>query len=111
MDKFVAPVIAQAAQYPPIRDTILSEKYQFMIVAFIADNPGVWALHCNNDFHARSGMFKQIVEAPNALRANLGTWNALSDGTFSWHTANANFKDKETVMQVWQRNVLQCYAK
>ena len=30
---------------PLKRDTIMAEKYQFMIVAFVADNPGVWALH------------------------------------------------------------------
>ncbi len=81
-----------------------------MIVVFIVDNPGGWALHCHNDIHARSGMFKQIVEAPNALRANLGTFNALGGGAFVFNMANANFKDKQTVMEGWQRNVMQCLS-
>jgi len=37
---------------PVTRDTILASKNQFMIIAFKADNPGVWAFHCHNDFHA-----------------------------------------------------------
>jgi len=41
---FRAAVDQQAAAYPMQRDTIMAEKFQFLIVAFQADNPGVWAL-------------------------------------------------------------------
>jgi FtsP/CotA-like multicopper oxidase with cupredoxin domain len=39
-----AAVNQQAPTYPMQRNTIMAEKYQFLIVAFHADNPGVWAL-------------------------------------------------------------------
>ncbi|KAK0652376.1 heterokaryon incompatibility protein-domain-containing protein [Cercophora newfieldiana] len=62
------------ANSPPMaRDTRMTEKYQFLIVTFVADDPGVWALHCHNDFHAKTGMFKQIVERPQAIRDQIGT--------------------------------------
>ena len=32
-------------------------------------------MHCHNDFHARSGMFMQVVEAPLALQNALGLFS------------------------------------
>ena len=42
--RFRDAVDQQAAQFPMQRDTLMAEKYQLLIVAFKADNPGVWAL-------------------------------------------------------------------
>ena len=35
-------------------------------------------MHCHNDFHAKTGMFMQIIEAPTALRRTLGTWTQVA---------------------------------
>ncbi|KAL8783319.1 MAG: hypothetical protein Q9195_009427 [Heterodermia aff. obscurata] len=63
-------------QNPPKRDTLLVEKGITYVIAIKPDNPGVWAFHCHNDIHARSGMFSQVVERPADLRKALGSWKA-----------------------------------
>merc|ERR1719273_2688948 len=44
----------------PLRDVVLVPACSTMVVAFIADNPGVWAFHCHMTFHAVSGMFTTV---------------------------------------------------
>ncbi len=36
---------------------------------FVADNPGVWPFHCHIDWHMALGLFTNIIEAPEQLRA------------------------------------------
>ena len=40
----------------PLRDTILIERGETAEIAFVADNPGSWLLHCHMLEHAASGM-------------------------------------------------------
>jgi FtsP/CotA-like multicopper oxidase with cupredoxin domain len=44
-------------------DTVLIQPDQSVEVAFIADNPGDWALHCHVLEHAEAGMmgFVRVV--------------------------------------------------
>lgn len=39
-------------------DVFPDESYE---VAFIANNPGVWMLHCHNLVHARQGMGMMVM--------------------------------------------------
>ncbi len=49
---------------PVIRDTVLIPPQQHVDVAFVADNPGDWMLHCHILEHQQSGMMGYIrVEA------------------------------------------------
>jgi FtsP/CotA-like multicopper oxidase with cupredoxin domain len=41
---------------PLIMDTVLIAPKEYVDVAFVADNPGDWALHCHILEHAKSGM-------------------------------------------------------
>ena len=41
----------------PWRDTELVRRKEKVSVAFVADNPGKWALHCHILEHSASGMF------------------------------------------------------
>jgi hypothetical protein len=34
----------------------------YLVLAFPADNPGVWLMHCHVGFHATEGFAQQIVE-------------------------------------------------
>mgnify|MGYP002628002337 FL=1 len=43
-------------QLGPMRDTLLSFAGQSNEIAFVADNPGKWLLHCHMLSHAASGM-------------------------------------------------------
>jgi len=94
---------------PMSRDTLFTENYQFHVFAFVADNPGVWALHCHNDFHARSGMFKQIVERPASLRDYLGTWQGDGKTGFTYtDPMNPSWKVDPAVLAGWRRNLQHC---
>lgn len=104
-NEFRDTVRGRAAPRPLTRDTIQAERYQLLIVAFVADNPGVWALHCHNDFHARSGMFRQVLEAPSYLRDTVGSWEKTGDYVYKFYGGeNLDPVARES----WQRNVLHC---
>jgi FtsP/CotA-like multicopper oxidase with cupredoxin domain len=40
----------------PRKDTVIVRPGAAVVVEFDADNPGVWALHCHNIYHAEAGM-------------------------------------------------------
>lgn len=42
--------------FGPMRDTILSIPNELLDIAFVADNPGKWLVHCHMLAHAASGM-------------------------------------------------------
>lgn len=45
----------------PIRDTHLVPAASSATIAFDADNPGRWALHCHNLYHMVAGMMTELV--------------------------------------------------
>ncbi len=42
-----------------------------MIIAFKADNPGVWLVHCHIAWHASSGLAMQIIERQETIAAEM----------------------------------------
>ncbi len=42
------------------RDTVLVPAMGSVAVAFDADNPGKWALHCHNEYHMMAGMMTSL---------------------------------------------------
>ena len=46
--------------YGPFRDTLLMQPGENREIAFVADNPGAWLLHCHMLEHAASGMMTWI---------------------------------------------------
>lgn len=47
----------------PMRDTVLVPPRTKVAVAFDADNPGKWLLHCHNLYHMASGMMTELAYA------------------------------------------------
>ncbi|KAF4445755.1 hypothetical protein F53441_10504 [Fusarium austroafricanum] len=47
---------------PPRRDVVLLPRGGFVVIAFKADNPGVWLMHCHIARHASEGLALQILE-------------------------------------------------
>lgn len=47
------------------------QEFSWLVIKFIADNPGVWAFHCHIDWHNLAGMALTFVEAPDVARAKL----------------------------------------
>ena len=43
-----------------VRDTVLVRPGRRVVVAFDANNPGWWALHCHLLYHLDAGMFTTI---------------------------------------------------
>jgi FtsP/CotA-like multicopper oxidase with cupredoxin domain len=43
-----------------LRDTVLVPAMGSIAVAFDADNPGKWALHCHNEYHMMAGMMTSL---------------------------------------------------
>jgi len=55
-------------QTPSKRDVVTVPANGYTVVRFIADNPGVWFLHCHIDFHLAAGMAATFIEAPDLLQ-------------------------------------------
>ncbi|KAI4162072.1 MAG: hypothetical protein LQ342_004242 [Letrouitia transgressa] len=85
---------------PPRRDVVLLPQNGYAIIAFKADNPGVWIMHCHIAFHASFGLALQIMEnqqaaiglwpsfreseALNATRKTCETWNRWAGNCKNW---------------------------
>ncbi|EGD93868.1 multicopper oxidase [Trichophyton tonsurans CBS 112818] len=50
---------------PPRRDVVLLPSNGFVVIAFKADNPGSWLMHCHIAWHASAGLALQILEDKN----------------------------------------------
>ncbi|KAL3426474.1 multicopper oxidase [Phlyctema vagabunda] len=47
---------------PPRRDVVLLPTDGYVVIAFKADNPGPWLIHCHIAFHISKGLGMQIME-------------------------------------------------
>jgi FtsP/CotA-like multicopper oxidase with cupredoxin domain len=58
----------------PIRlDTILVPPHTTYVIGFLADNPGLWMLHCHNLLHANWGMDMMIMYTGYSTPYSVGT--------------------------------------
>ncbi|TKX18400.1 multicopper oxidase-like protein 5 [Elsinoe australis] len=46
---------------PLRRDTASVEAYGWVLIRFVADNPGLWALHCHISWHTEAGLMMQFL--------------------------------------------------
>jgi FtsP/CotA-like multicopper oxidase with cupredoxin domain len=44
----------------PRKDTVIVKPMQTVAVRLVADNPGVWMLHCHNGYHMEAGMMTTL---------------------------------------------------
>ncbi len=57
------------------RDTIMIDAYGWALIRFVADNPGLWALHCHISWHMESGLLMQFQTRNDIMK----TWTLPSD--------------------------------
>ncbi|CAF1578965.1 unnamed protein product [Adineta ricciae] len=50
------------------RDTFSVTPYSYLIFRFYSNNPGIWMLHCHNDWHLQIGMAFVFVESPKLIQ-------------------------------------------
>lgn len=53
---------------PVRRDTVTVEGYSWAVIRLVLDNPGMWAFHCHNMWHAESGMLMQFLVRSDVVR-------------------------------------------
>jgi hypothetical protein len=74
---------------PPRRNVVLMPNKGFVIIAFKADNPGSWLMHCHIAGHASGGLALQILERQaNALEMwppGSEVFNKTEDLCRSWN--------------------------
>ncbi|KAI9719092.1 MAG: hypothetical protein M1812_003722 [Candelaria pacifica] len=81
---------------PPRRDVVLLPAGGFVIIAFRADNPGSWLLHCHIAWHASSGFALQILERQEEYKkmmtpARLQDTNRICAEWRTWYNNTSNY--------------------
>lgn len=54
---------------PVRRDTWVLAAAGYTVVRFVANNPGVWIIHCHMEWHIDAGLTATLIEAPMRLQA------------------------------------------
>ena len=74
------------------KDTVIVPSGGYVVVEFIADNPGYWFLHCHIESHQLEGMAAVINEVQT--RHNPPPSGMLSCKSFTWTVEEFNKKRK-----------------
>ncbi|KAF9635593.1 putative laccase-1 precursor protein [Lasiodiplodia theobromae] len=56
---------------PPRRDTAMLPAGGYLILAFPADNPGAWLMHCHIPFHVGQGFSLQFLERVDEIESTV----------------------------------------
>ncbi len=73
---------------PMRRDVALLPGSGHLVLAFKADNPGIWLMHCHIGWHANQGLALQFVERAEEARA-LIDYELLNKTCADWGTYTA----------------------
>lgn len=71
---------------PPRRDTSTLPGRGWLALAFVANNPGAWLMHCHIAWHISEGLGVQFLEAKNSIvmpdagqfNSQCATWNKFA---------------------------------
>ena len=69
---------------PPRRDTATLPAGGFLILAFPADNPGAWLMHCHIAWHVGQGFSLQFLERKEEILGSIGDMSSFNSGCDSW---------------------------
>lgn len=61
---------------PLRRDTFTVPAESHVVIRFMADNPGIWVLHCHVAWHLEAGMLVSFLERPVDLKRLVGEMDA-----------------------------------
>ena len=65
------------------RDTITVNSNSYIVFRFKANNPGVWMMHCHNDWHVQLGMAMVFIESPDLVRASFANQASIAQSQSS----------------------------
>ncbi|ORX64105.1 hypothetical protein DL89DRAFT_272719 [Linderina pennispora] len=63
---------------PLRRDTVFLGPFQYVVIRFRADNPGVWLFHCHMDWHSPN-LRSVFVSAPDVMQRTLRVPQSVFD--------------------------------
>jgi hypothetical protein len=69
---------------PTRRDTSTLPPGGYLVMAFPADNPGMWVMHCHIAFHVSEGFSIQFMERRGDIGNAIGDTSVLGEGCDSW---------------------------
>jgi hypothetical protein len=84
---------------PPRRDVALLPENGYLIIAFKADNPGAWLMHCHIAWHASSGLAMQILENPDKIKLHDPT--KMKDVCLKWNNWYKNIRTQNPTCMAW----------
>jgi hypothetical protein len=61
----------------------------YAVIAFQADNPGAWLMHCHIPFHVSGGLGIQFLERPSEIIGTLGDLSIFNEGCDAWRGLQA----------------------
>ena len=88
----IPPAGIQAFSKTVRKDTVIVPSGGYVVVEFIADNPGYWFLHCHIEPHQLEGMAAVINEVQS--RHNPSPSGMASCKSFTWSVEEFNEKRK-----------------
>ncbi|KAK6337348.1 hypothetical protein TWF730_002751 [Orbilia blumenaviensis] len=84
------------------RDTVTIEAYGYVLIRFVTDNPGMWAFHCHNVWHAEAGLMMSFFSRSDIVK----NWTLPSNlvGFCSHPNVTKGFFDdvREVVPPAWR---------
>ncbi|EMD61339.1 hypothetical protein GGP41_003968 [Bipolaris sorokiniana] len=69
---------------PTRRDTAVLPAGGYMLMAFPADNPGMWIMHCHIAWHASQGLSMQFMERMSEIKGSIGDTSRMTQGCNEW---------------------------
>ncbi|CAO2650779.1 Nn.00g020710.m01.CDS01 [Neocucurbitaria sp. VM-36] len=69
---------------PTRRDTTTLPPGGYLLLAFPADNPGMWIMHCHIAWHASQGLSMQFMERRGEIAGRLGDTSDFKKGCDEW---------------------------
>jgi FtsP/CotA-like multicopper oxidase with cupredoxin domain len=70
---------------PTRRDTATLPPGGYLLMAFPADNPGMWIMHCHIAWHASQGLSMQFMERMSEIPGTIGDVGTLNSGCADWN--------------------------
>ncbi|KAF1930904.1 multicopper oxidase [Didymella exigua CBS 183.55] len=69
---------------PLRRDTTTMPVSGYLVIAFPADNPGTWVMHCHIAWHASQGLALQFLERKGEIVGAIGSTSDFKQGCDEW---------------------------
>ena len=80
---------------PGRRDTHIIRRNGYLVLQFVADNPGVWPFHCHIAWHVSAGLYVNLMEHPDKIAHEMNIPQIMPQTCRDW----AEFTNTTVVAQ------------